>query len=166
MAVFSSCFSRNCIFNDDDKVIDQTFVKIIQVIKNRDKNGFKRLFSKQVSQTVNLEDQIDFLFGFIQGEIETWEGTGALTAPEGRNDDGSGRVWKVISKTYDIKTSKQKYHVAIQEVIKHSQKPELIGVSSFCIISENDWNSILNYWGDLGKEENFETLGIVVDFNR
>jgi len=106
------------------------------------------------------------LFEFIKGDIESWERTGGPGTFAGKNDDGSGRIWKEIRATYDIKTSEQTYHISLQEIVKHSQNSEKIGVSSFCIINAEDWNEDYNYWGDLGLPNDFKILGIFIDFNK
>ena len=93
-----------------------------------------------LTQSGDFGEQITHLFEFIQGEIESWERTGGPGVSEGKNDDGSGRVWKEIRATYDINTSEKKYHISFQEITEHSQNPDKVGVSSFCIIDADDWN--------------------------
>ena len=151
-------------FDNDDAIIDKSFSQIIETIKNQDKEALKKMFSEQsLNEAKDFGADIDHLFDFVQGTVESWERTGGPGVSEGRNDDGSGRVWKEIRATYDIKTTERKYHVSIQEVTKHSKNPNLVGISSFCIISSEDWNEEYNYWGCFGLPESFETLGIVIE---
>ena len=150
--------------DNTDKVIDKKFSRIIDTINTQDKDALKSMFSKQtLAEADDFNGSIEYLFEYIQGEVMSWERTGGPSVSDGKNDDGSGRIWKEIRATYDVATSKQKYHVSIQEVTKHSENSDLIGVSSLCIIKAEDWKEEYNYWGDLGLPENFETLGIVVD---
>ena len=155
------------IFDADDKAIDERFKQIVEAIENHDKDTLVSMFSAQaLNQIVDFEAQVDYLFEFIQGEIEFWGRTGGPGSSEGVNDDGSGRTWKEIRATYDIKTSEQIYHVSLQEITKHSQDSDKVGISSFCIINAEDWGEEYNYWGDLGLPKDFKTLGIFVDFNK
>ena len=43
--------------------------EIIKCVENRDKEGLKLVFSKQVSKTHDLDKEIDEFFQFIDGEI-------------------------------------------------------------------------------------------------
>ena len=155
------------MFSNDDKVIDERFKQIVDAVENHDTDALKSMFSEQaLAQTVDFEAQATLLFEFIQGEIESWKRTGGPGVHESINDDGSGRTWKEIRATYDIKTSEQIYHVSLQEITKHSQDSDKVGISSFCIINAEDWGEEYNYWGDLGLPKDFKTLGIFVDFNK
>jgi|GEM_PF-5340707 len=165
--ILSSCslVSSEMVPNDT-KTTAARFGLMVEAIESHDKNAVKSMFSTQVlTQSVDFEAQLEHLFEFIQGQIESWERTGGPGVSEDRNDDGSGRIWKEIRTTYDIKTSEQKYHISFQEITKHSQCSDKIGVSSFCIISADDWDKDYNYWGDLGLPEAFGTLGIFIEDN-
>ncbi|MCL2814620.1 MAG: DUF5104 domain-containing protein [Oscillospiraceae bacterium] len=164
--VILSSYSLGCggRFSDDDVLIDKRFEKIIEAIKNQDENTLKSMFSAQASsQSDDFKEQIAHLFEFVQGEIESWKRTGGPGVFEGKNDDGSGRIWKEVRATYDVKTSERTYHISLQEITKHSQNPEKVGVSSFCIIKAEDWGEEYNYWGDLGLPKDFKVLGIIID---
>ena len=173
MAMASSCsLVSGGILTGNDKAIDDTFGRIIEAIKSQDKEAIKSIFSAQtLAQYVDFEDQIDCLFEFIQGEIESWERTGGPATFGGKNsraknDDGSILIWKTIMATYDIKTSEQKYHVSLKEVKQHTHDSDKLGANSFCIINAADWHEKPNYWGDLGMAKEFQALGIVVDLGK
>jgi len=154
----------NMFFDDSAKIIDKSFYQIVESIRNQDKEALKDMFSEKAwKENDDISNDIDYLFDFIHGEIESWERTGGPGVFDGNNDDGSGRIWKEIRATYDIKTSEQEYHVSIQIITKHSRIPSLVGLSSICIINVNDWDEDYNYWGCLGLPEDFEIRGIVVD---
>lgn len=149
---------------NEDKTIDERFEQIVNAIKNQDKNALKSMFSIQaVSQFADFDNQITALFDFIQGEIKSWKRTGGPGGSEGNNDDGSGRVWKEIRATYTVITSEQEYFFSLQEITKHSQDANRLGVSSLCVIKSKDWEKDYIYWGDLGVPKEFKTLGIYLD---
>ena len=162
VAILSSCsLGGGRMFSNDDKIIDDRFQQIVDAIENHDTDALISMFSAQaLAQAVDFEEQITSLLEFIQGDIDSWKRTGGPGVSEGKNDDGSGRVWKEMSATYDIQTSAQKYHVSLKEITKDSQNSNKVGVSSLCIINAEDWHEEYNYWGDLG------TLGINVDFKK
>jgi len=161
VTVLTSCsLGGGRMFSNDDEIIDERFQQIVDAIENHDTDALISMFSKQsLMQVVDFEEQITSLFEFIQGDIDSWKRTGGPGVSEGKNDDGSGRVWKEMSATYNIQTSTQKYHVSFKEITKDSQNFDKVGMSSLCIINAEDWHEEYNYWGDLG------TLGINVDFN-
>ena len=162
--ILNSCFKRGDIFFNDDKIIDKSIEKIIEAINKKDVEDIKIIFCNEVlNEYINFEEQVVVLFEFIQGEIESWKRTGGPSTSLGNNDDGSGRIWKVIQATYDIETNKGKYHVSLQEILKFSQDSNKIGISSFCIINANDWNEDYNYWGGIGSTTKFEILGISIN---
>ena len=168
MVVLGSCvFGGERMFSDDDKYIDERFGQMIECIKNQDEDALSSMFSAQaLTQSVDFENRITNMFEIIQGDIVSWERTGGPGVSEGKNDDGSGRVWKEIRATYDLNTSENKYHISLQEITKCSSDTDKVGVSSFCIVKTEDWDEEYNYWGALGLPEDFETLGIFVDTNK
>ena len=166
-AILSSCFfGGKWMFSNDNKIIDEKFKQIIKTFKDRDKEALKLLFSEQaLIEIVNFDEKINTLFEFIQGEIGSWKRTGGPCTSEGKNDDGSGRIWKEIRATYDILIDEQIYHISFQIITKHSQDTKKVGISSFCIINANDWNEKHNYWGDLGLPKDFKIFGIIIESN-
>ena len=175
MIILSSCFgggdlrikNKDLLLFGEDKVAYKSIKKVVEAIKEQDRDTLKSVFSKQaLAEADDFESSMDCLFEFIQGEIESLEIIKGLGIYEGKNDDGSGRSWKIIDSIGDIETSEQKYHISIQEVTKHSKEPERIGISSLSIISAEYWNEDYVYRGDFGLPEDFETFGIVVDFQK
>lgn len=58
--------------NDGGKA-DTRLEQIIDAIKNEDKDSLKKMFSQQaLDKADDLDGQIDSLFEFVQGNIESW----------------------------------------------------------------------------------------------
>ena len=117
---------------------------------SKDKDTLKSMFSKQaLSEADNFDGNLNALFDYTQGEIQSWKSEGAYTFPEERNADGSGNHKKEAESTYVFTTSKQKYHVAIYEYTIDTANPDNVGVYSLCIVNEKDNpDSEIVYWGD------------------
>ena len=156
--------NKDILLFGENKVAYKTMKKVVEAIRDQDKDALKSMFSIQaLAEADDFDGSMDYLFEFIQGEIESLEIIKGLSIFDGINDDGSGRSWKMIDSIGDIETSEQKYHISIQEVTKHSKEAERIGISSFSIISAEDWNEDYIFRGDFGLPEDFKTFGIVIE---
>nr|WP_314466498.1 DUF5104 domain-containing protein [uncultured Clostridium sp.] len=138
------------IVDDSDKKADARMEQVIKAIKAKDKDTLKSMFSKQaLSKADDFEGNLNALFGYIQGDVQSWKSTGGYAGSDEKNADGSGNRKKEVESTYTITTSKQEYHVAIYEYTIDTANPDNIGVYSICIISEKDNpDSEVVYWGN------------------
>lgn len=151
--LLSSCSlggDREMIFDDSDKKADDRMEQIIETFKNKDQEGLKAMFSKQaLSEAGDFDRNLDVLFGYVQGNIQSWESTGAYTFPEEKNADGTGNHKKEAESTYVFTTSEQEYQVAIYEYTIDTANPDNVGVYSLCIISTKDNQDLeFVYWGN------------------
>lgn len=146
------------VFGSDDSIIDNRFKQVVQVINNHDKNALKAMFSKQaLAGDDNFDANMDKLFSLFQGKVESWERTGGPEVTDGKNDDGTGRIWKEQAATYDAKIGGANCHLSIKECDKDTKNKDNIGLISICIINAEDWKEEFNYWGDV------DTSGIHID---
>jgi hypothetical protein len=136
--------------DDSDKKADARMEQLIEVIKHKDKDALKAMFSKQAfSEVDDFDENLNTFFNYIQGEIQSWKSTGAYSFPEEINSDGTSNHKKEAQSTYIFTTSKQKYHVAIYEYTIDTGNPDNIGVYSLCIVSQKDnQDSQVVYWGN------------------
>jgi hypothetical protein len=151
--LLSSCSlggGRMSIIDNSDSKADARMGQIIDAIKAQDKNALKDMFSKQaLSEADDFDGSLNALFGYIQGDIQSWKSTGGYGGSDEKNADGSGNRKKEVDSTYTITTSKQEYHVAIYEYTIDTANPDNVGVYSFCIVSEKDNpDSEVVYWGN------------------
>lgn len=140
-------FSR--LFDNDKDVANAKMDKVLEAIKNKDKDSLKSMFSKKaIAEAENFDQSIADLFDFFQGDFVSYNDWTGPMVEEGRNDDGTGRNWKSTESTYDVDTSEQKYRFAIKGFTKDTADPDNIGICSLYIIKKEDTNEKFAYWGD------------------
>lgn len=124
--------------------------KILEALKNKDKEALKALFSlNAIAQTEKFDQNIIDLFDYFQGDFVSYNDWSAVNLDGGINDDGTGRNWKVLYSTYDVETSKQKLRFAIQDYVQDTADANNIGIHSLYIIKmEDDTDPNFAYRGD------------------
>ena len=164
LLLFSSCSSgggnrfKKFLVNDRDRA-NQTFEKVLEAIQNKDKEALLALFSENVRNECDLEDSVDCLLDFFQGEfVSYFSEWGSPMVHKVTNGDFFGDNQKFFESTYDIETSQQKYRFAIEECRVYDADPKNIGICSLYIILAENTDEEFAYWGD-GKW----TLGINID---
>ena len=130
--------------NDEGKA-DARLEQIIEAVKNKDKDSLETMFSKQaLNEAEDLDGRMDYLFNFVQGNIESWK-TIVHGATNESIDHGS-RV-KGSSSWYYVNTDKEKYLFFFKECIIDTKHPENVGVYMLQVIKAED------------KEEQFDGGG-------
>ena len=123
--------------------------QVFEAVKDKNSNVLKTMFSKQALSDDALDRNLDALFNYIQGDIQSWESTGTYGSVDERNVDGTGNRKKQVDSTYILKTDKSEYRIAIYEVTIDTSNSDNVGIYSFCIISsEDDQYSEIRYWGN------------------
>jgi len=151
--ILSSCsFGGNkmSITDDSDKKADERMEQIIETLKNKDQNALKSMFSKQALVEANdFDGNLDALFNYIEGDIQSWESTGGYGGSDEKNADGTGNRKKEIESTYILTTSEQEYQIAVYEFTIDTANQNNVGVYSLCIINSKDnKNPGFVYWGN------------------
>lgn len=136
--------------HDDQADANAQMDKLLEAIKNKDSHTLKSMFSKNsILQVQEIDQSIDDLFEYFQGDFISYNDWSAINVEEGLNDDGTGRKWKALYSTYDVETSKQKYRIAIQDFIHDTADTNNVGIHSFYIIKfEDDTDPEIAYRGD------------------
>lgn len=151
---FTSCSTGGPLwlknfFRSDREIANDYFEKIIIAIQNQDADVLKSLFSKKsIVGSSNFEKSMNMLFEFYKGEMISYNDWGALNASSGKNDDGTGRNWKTLKSTYDVKTSEDTYRFAIETSLVDSADADNIGVLSMYVIRAEDSDMEFAYSGD------------------
>ena len=136
------------IFDNDRKVSDYFFENLTEAIETENKEQLISLLSKNTVKEVDtIFEDIDELFEYFDGDIESYVdwlgGPYVETSKEGDN------VLQEMQSTYDIKTSKGNYRLAISYVTKDTKNADNIGIHSLYVIKlEDDDKSEFAYWGD------------------
>lgn len=107
--LLSSCSKgghRFIIFDDSDKKADARLEDILDALKDGDKDALKAMFSKKaLSDADDIDGQIDYLFDFFQGSVESWENTGN----SGDESIKNGKKSSMLRTFYTVKTDKDEY---------------------------------------------------------
>jgi len=137
-------------FDDSNKKADARMEQVIEVIKNKDRNAFREMFSKRaLSDSVDFYEKLDALFDYIQGDILSWERTGTYGGTDEKNVDGTGNRKKETQSIYVFITDEQEYEIAIYEFTIDTANSDNVGVYSICVINKNDkQNPEIRYWGN------------------
>jgi hypothetical protein len=129
------------IFDDSDRKADKRIEQILEIIKDNDGEALKLLFSKQsLSEAKDIDGQIDYLFDFFQGDIESWERTGFSS--ETSKNYGKESI-KLIS-SYTVVTDKDKYSFIIRDYTKDTIKPDNTGLYALCVIKADEEEAYYN----------------------
>ena len=137
------------IFDDDKTAANTRIEKLLEAIQSKNGDIVKSMFSKNaIADANNIDENIFKLFNCFKGEILSYEDWGGPGVSQGNNDDGSGRIWKILRSTYDVKTSENTYRFAIKEFTTDTADPNNVGVYSIYVINAKDTDMDVAYWGD------------------
>ncbi len=122
--------------DNDEAKADARLEQIIKAVKNKDKDSLRVMFSKQaLNEAEDLDGRMDYLFNFVQGNIESWK-TIVHGATNESIDHGS-RI-KGSSSWYYVNTDKEKYLFFFKECIIDTDHPENVGVYMIQVIKAED----------------------------
>ena len=146
---FCSCsVGGNMKFIDDDhRIAQEKIEQVLDAIVTEDSASLTALFSKySIDKAQSFEKSVEELFNYFEGTVESYDdGAGPFveTTREGN------RMIKIMESTCEIKTTEQKYRLAIRFTINNTTNQDEIGVESLYIIkAEDDKYLDEAYWGD------------------
>ena len=134
-------------FDNDQEFAISLIDKVLETIQNKDSDSLKSLFSKNaISESKNFAQSVTDLFDFYEGDFISYNDWGG---PEVFTEREDGQIIKQMNSTYDVETSKEKYRIAIQNVVDDTTNSDNVGIRSFYIIkAENDTDLQFAYRGD------------------
>jgi hypothetical protein len=134
-------------FDDSHKKEDTRLEQILHTFKDKDKQAITALFSQQaLLEDEDFSENLDNLFDYVQGSIQSWQSAGAYGEFEERSDSAHKRE---VDSTYVFTTDEQEYEVAIYEYTIDIANPDNVGIYSLCIINSKDnQNPDFVYWGN------------------
>lgn len=125
------------------EIADQYLEKLIGLVEDSDHVSLKELFSESKLTLVdNIDDQIDKLMHFYQGEMISYERYGPIS----RYGKEGGHLFGIIRGSYDIETSEGIYRISFKVCINDTEAPGEIGLHSLHIIKAEDSNMEFAYW--------------------
>jgi hypothetical protein len=144
---------------DTDQLYLVHFSKLIDAIKNKDKTAVRKLCCKEIQDnSPDFDADIEKMFDFIQGDIQTWEYNGGMY-PESIEGD---KHIKMENVGYYVYTSKESYYVSLEDGIINTVDPNKIGYQLILIVKECDRDKIYKIKHD--GNASFNPTGIVIPF--
>ena len=140
--------NNSIIINDEKKTSDIVLKNILEAIQT---NNIEQLISQFSKSTLDDVDNIylkaNELFDYFNGDVVSYNDW--LGGPYVETSKDDKYVFQLMESTYDIKTTKCDYRLAISYVTKDTENNDNIGLHSLYIIKlEDDLNPDLAYWGD------------------
>lgn len=113
------------IFDDSDKKADARMEQLLEIIKNKDKDTLKAMFSKKaVNEANDIDSDIEYLFEFFQGNVDSWE-QDRFTS--GTSSEYGKKSIKLVS-WYTVATDKGKYIFFVIDYSKDTINPDNKGL--------------------------------------
>lgn len=124
------------MFNDDDKKADARFEQVFKALQNKDKDSLKAMFSKQaIDESKNFDDNMDALFAFLNGKVESWE---AADLPGAENYSYQGHKYKKVDSYYYVTIDQQKYFFLLLDWPVDTDHPDNVGLYLLLVVKEED----------------------------
>ena len=126
--------SRLNELNESTKIKDKRSREVFEALKNKDKEGLKKLFSvSALKEADNIDESIDYVMNLLDGEIISVDGG------EGYSAESSGGVY-VAEDTYEytITTDKGKYLLFLIYISADTFNKENKGLYMLQLINEED----------------------------
>ena len=134
------------MYISDEKNADKRMEQILSAIKDEDKEGMKALFSKQaLDETDDFDKGVDYLYDFIQGDVESWERY-TLSAGEKIKH---GKKSVMIRSWYTVSTEKEDYLFFVLDYAKDTITPDNEGLYTLRVIKSEDEEKEFTYWQDM-----------------
>lgn len=154
--LFTSCSSEESklfsnVFKSDSTIANETFQKIINGINIRDGSAIREMFSdKALREAIEFDEKLASLFDYCEGEMLSYNAGGPGVFQE-KNADGRGFIKKEIQSTYDVETSKKKYHIAIREFIQDTECSDNVGIYSIYVVATDSLDEpVADWWMEDG----------------
>ena len=138
----TACGARSgSVLADNNTIADETFGQILQAIEENDASRIVSLFSPAAqSEQENIHEEAEKLIDFIKGD--TVSHTSAEKSGVGaRIKKDNGKTHKNIQSSFTLETTEGTYYIAIKECVQDEFDGNNVGVMSFYIIEEKNWDT-------------------------
>lgn len=130
--------------SNDNKIADTHFNKIMEALKNEDKEGLKKIFSPNaLKEAKDIDGGIDYIMKFYKGNIKSKD-----VAHEVSEENEHGKKTKEIKVSYTVTTDKGTYIVFFIDKLVDTKNPDNIGLYMLQIIKESDKEKEFDGGGD------------------
>ena len=120
--------------------------EIMEYVVKKDKEGLKSMFSEYVSETHDLDKEIDEFFEFIDGEIISYdEPDGDETYVE--QSPAEGKINKQLGGiVYNVRTTNgRNYTISFSSYYVYNTNKDKIGIEILGILDEDSWGGEAPY---------------------
>lgn len=152
--------------NSDEEYCNKRFEEIVLAIEQKDKMHILNMFSDNVKKnksSKNIEENIEKLFDFIEGDIQKWEKNSGPGVSENVNN---GKKSKIIHSYYNLYTTEETYFFLIDDYRIDETNKENGGIYLLLAVKENDrmkiYDDTQKILFDNGKE--LSPSGVCVPF--
>lgn len=119
-------------YTDSTVLIKETYKQLLDVLSRRDHDQLKNMFSPKVQQDPDLDQKIEDLFDYIEGDVLPFDEEMQILPFTGTHVD-HGKRSKIIHASIDLETSEQKYIIILQEYVVDTIEPNNEGIESIYI---------------------------------
>ena len=116
----------------DSFYADERFQILLTAIEEEDKEAIINLFSMtSIEEIENLDQELENLFAFIQGEYISWNSTSQSVS-----EVNAG--WTRMETSFILETTEETYMIAVGDQKKNRQYPENVGTFTIRVVKEED----------------------------
>lgn len=148
-AILCSCsLGGNAVMTDNDqRIANEKFEEILEVIQSENKERLRTLFSKEsLKEAKAFDASVNELFDYFNGKVKLYDDWGGPFVETIQEDDC---ILQMMESTYDVETTECEYRFAIRYIIRDTTNINNVGIQSLYIIKlEDDSNPQYAYWGD------------------
>ena len=125
MGLWGGRWNTGGIAMSDDQQADARMEQIILAIKEKDGVALKSLFSKKaLGEASDFESDVDYLFSFLQGTIDTWKRDGL----DGDESIDYGKQSSMLRYSINVNTDKGIYELYVIDYVTDTINPDNQGV--------------------------------------
>ena len=134
-------------FETDTQYVDGRLQEMLEALNNQDKTAVKSMFSqKALTEAVEFDEHLDYLFNFFQGKVLSWERKGG---PSVFKNKEHGRITQEVSVWYKVDTDQESYLFIFIECIKDTANQNNVGLYTLRVIRTEDELTQFNSWNDV-----------------
>jgi hypothetical protein len=149
--LFSSCSlegrgTMKGFISTDEYKAEGTLKTVIKAMENKDKDAIKAVFSKEaLDMAADIDDNIESLFDFLQGKVESWDSDGG---PEIYEELNNGLKLKRSVLFSIVTTEEQEYFFFLLEYLADRDNPDNVGLYTLLVMNAEDAEEHFGYWQD------------------
>ncbi len=108
---------------------DAFLQEVLALLEAEDKDAFRPLFSSELAETEEFEEQLDAMFAYFQGEVTSFSPYNKPMSKQNKE----GEAYEIISGSYLVKTDAAEYLLSYQRCVYNEKAPEMVGILSLNI---------------------------------